>query len=144
MRCIRPVPSSSRSCFGALLLVLLMANSGCGGRGNVTGKVTYKNKPVTWGQIRFEGSDGATRQGSIDKDGSFIVEDLALGEAKVAVESPNPKSITLVSKGDRPPAPAFPDVPNWVALPIKYEAVTKSGLTFPITRGENKIDVDLK
>jgi hypothetical protein len=105
--------------------------------------VTFKNKAVPWGQIIFEGSDGASRQGNIDRDGSFLVEDLATGDAKVAVMSPNPKSITVLSKGDKK-AESFPEVPHWMALPAKYEAVAKSGLVYQIKKGENKIDVDLK
>jgi hypothetical protein len=126
---------------GAVLVALSMV--GCAGRGNVSGKVTYQNKTVPWGTILIEGSDGGHRQGSIEKDGTFYVEDLATGEAKVAVNSPNPKSITMMAKGDRPPQ-KFPDVPGWFAIPTKYEAVDKSGLVYTIKKGENKIDIELK
>ncbi len=128
---------------GSLALLLALALIGCGGRGSVTGIVTYKNKPVPFGQVLFEGSDGASRQSNIDKNGNFLVEDLAIGDAKVAVMSPNPKSITILTKGDKKPE-AFPEVPNWMALPAKYETIAKSGLTFPIKKGENSINIELK
>jgi hypothetical protein len=128
---------------GSLLLLLALGLIGCGGRGSVTGIVTYKNKPVPFGQVLFEGSDGASRQSNIDKNGNFFIEDLAVGDAKVAIMSPNPKSITILTKGDKKPE-TFPEVPNWMALPAKYEAVAKSGLTFPIKKGENSINIELK
>lgn len=131
----------SSSVAGAVLLALSMV--GCAGRGNVSGKVTFQNKTVLWGTVLIEGSDGGHRQGSIERDGTFYVEDLATGDAKVAVNSPNPKSITLMTKGDRPPQ-KFPDVPGWFAIPDKYGAVDKSGVVYTIKRGENKFDIELK
>jgi PHD/YefM family antitoxin component YafN of YafNO toxin-antitoxin module len=139
------VSACSQRCWPRVnvMLLLTLALSGCGGRGSVTGTVTYKNKPVPFGQVLFEGSDGASRQSNIDKNGKFFIEDVATGEAKVAVMSPNPKSITVLTKGNKK-AESFAEVPNWIALPAKYEAVAKSGLTFPIKKGENTINIDLK
>jgi len=128
---------------GAGAIVLALSMVGCAGRGNVSGKVTFQNKSVPWGTVLIEGSDGGHRQGSIEKDGTFYVEDLATGEVKVAVNSPNPKSITLMTRGDRP-ALKFPEVPGWFAIPTKYESVDKSGLVYTIKKGENKIDIELK
>ncbi len=143
MRFNRLVPRCNRWQSSLLMMVLALAICGCGGRGSVYGKVTYKNKAVPWGQVLFEGSDGATRQGSIDKDGGYLVDDLAVGEVKVAVMSPNPKGITVMSKGNKQPE-KFADVPNWFAIPPKYEAIAKSGLVYTIKKGENPIDIDLK
>jgi hypothetical protein len=71
---------------------------GCGRQGNVSGKVLYQNKPLVFGRILVEGSDGTARHGNIEKDGTFYVDGVATGEARVAVNSLNPKSIQLLTK----------------------------------------------
>lgn len=133
----RPLPLR----VAALFLVFVCV--GCEGRGNVSGKVTYNNKVLQFGQVMFEGKDGGTRQGSIGKDGSYAVQDLAVGDAKVAVNSPNPKSIIIVVKGDKKAEP-YPPVPGWFAIPPKYETMENSGLSYTIKKGENTFDINLK
>ena len=134
----RPV----RPAAGALLALAVL---GCG-RGDVTGKVTYDGKPLVFGTVQFEGSDGSLRQANIDKDGSYTVRDVALGEAKVAVSSRNPNSsdFTPIQKEGSPPPPPRTEVQGWFPIPPKYEATYTSGLTYTIKRGENKIDIELK
>jgi hypothetical protein len=125
---------------GVLLLVVL----GCQGKGDVSGKVTYQDKAIVFGTVLFEGSDGNTRQGNIEKDGSYCVRGVATGEAHVAVNSPNPKAISLVSKNpDRKPEP-YPDAPGWFQIPKQYEAPSTSGLTYKIKGGSNEINIELK
>lgn len=126
-----------------MLLVLVIA--GCGGRGSVTGKVTFNSKALPFGQVMFEGSDGETRQSAIGKDGSYTVSDLATGQAKAAVNSPNPQSIQIVVKGDKKRGQeSYPPVPGWFPIPSKYNSVDQSGLSYTINKGENTIDIDLK
>jgi hypothetical protein len=129
----------------ALALLALVA-LGCGGRGNVSGKVTYQGKPVVFGTVLFEGSDGSLRQGNIGRDGSYTVRDVAMGEAKVAVSSLNPKSsdfVPMQREGGKPPPPR-PDVPGWFPIPEKYDAPFTSGLTYSIKGGDNEINIELK
>ncbi len=88
------------------------AVTGCAGQGDVPGKVTYKGKTLVWGTVQLEGSDGKIAQGNIEQDGSYSVRGVAIGQARVAVNSPDPKSITLVVKRGKAPQP-YPDVPGW-------------------------------
>ena len=125
---------------GALLMLVV----GCGGIGDVSGTVTYKGKPLPWGTVLFEGSDKAISQGNIEADGSYIVPGVAIGEAQVAVNSPNPKSIQLLTKNPNQKPEPYPDVPGWFAIPKQYEKPATSGLTYTIKGGENKIDIELK
>src|SRR5262245_15296898 len=76
-------------------------------------------------------------------DGSYTVRDLAVGEARVAVNSPNPRSIVLVpNKDPSKKQEPYPDVPGWFAIPAKYENQDTSGLTITIKGGWNKIDLE--
>jgi hypothetical protein len=125
--------------FGLLALVAL----GCQGTGDLSGKVTFQSKPVVFGTVLVEGSDGKIAQGNIEADGSYAVRGVALGQARVAVNSPNPKSITLVAKRGKTPQP-YPDVPGWFPISKQYEKPSTSGLTYEIKGGTNAINIELK
>ena len=137
-------PSRGASRFrliAAALLVLMLV--GCG-RGDMSGKVTFQGKPVVFGTVMVHGKDGL-RQGAIQPDGSFTVHDIATGEARVSVNSPNPKSIDLYpNKNPNFKQEPYPDVPGWFAIPGKYGEVETSGLTYTIRGGNNAIDIELK
>ena len=128
---------------GAAVLALVVA--GCQSHGNVTGKVLYKNKPVVFGTVLVQGSDGNARQGNIGTDGSFTVRGVAVGSVKVAVNSPNPRGITLVPPKDpNKKQEPYPDVPGWFEIPKKYDSVSTSGLSYQIKGGGNAIDIELQ
>jgi hypothetical protein len=137
--------ASARSRFRpvAWISFLTLAVLGCQGRGDVSGRVTFQNKPLKFGTVLIEGSDGNAGQGNIEADGSYFVPGITTGQARVAVNSPDPKSITLVGKRDKKPEP-YPDVPGWFAIPKQYEKTATSGLTYTIKGGTNKIDIELK
>ena len=138
-----PVRPLFRPALGLGLLALVAA--GCGGRGDVSGTVSYKGKPLVFGTVLFEGSDGSLRQGNIASDGSYFVSGVAPGEAKVAVSSQNPKSsdfVPLVRESGKP-RPPKPEVKGWFPIPEKYDTPFKSGLTYTVKRGANKIDIKL-
>jgi hypothetical protein len=128
------------SLIGLLALVAL----GCGGKGDASGTVTYKGKPLAFGTVLFEGSDGNLRQGNIGPDGGYSVAGVSTGEARVAVNSPNPKTITLISRTETEKPQSYPDVPGWFAIPKQYGTPAKSGLTYKIKAGANKIDIELQ
>jgi hypothetical protein len=116
---------------------------GCAGRGDVSGKVTYQGKPVVFGTILIQGRDGP-HQGNIERDGSFTVRGVPVGEVRVAVNSPNPKGIQLYpNKNPQYKQEPYPDVPGWFGIPKKYESVESSGLVYTIKGGMNTIEVEL-
>jgi hypothetical protein len=134
------------ACRPLLPAVVLAFVAGCGSRGDVSGKVTYQGKPLVWGTVQFEGSDGMIKQANINDDGTYSVRGLATGEAKASVSSINPKSSDFqprVVEG-RPPPPPRPEVKGWFPIPGKYDTPHKSGLIYTIKSGENTIDIDLK
>ncbi len=126
--------------------LLLLAAAGCGGRGDVTGTVTYKGKPLVWGTVQFEGSDNLIRQANIQSDGTYAVQGVAPGEAKVAVSSINPKSSDFQGRQaeGRPPPKPRPEVKGWFPIPEKYDAPYKSGLVYTIKSGPNTINIELQ
>ena len=76
---------------GCLLsLGLLAIVGGCGKSTQVTGKVTYQGRTVVHGSVIFLGADNKARSGVIEPDGSYAVEGIRLGEARIAVISRAP------------------------------------------------------
>lgn len=139
--------SAARSAFRPVVAAALVALAvGCAGRGDASGKVTYQGKTLVWGTVQFEGSDGTLKQCNINPDGTYSVQGLAAGEAKVAVSSINPNSSDFqprVVEGRPAPAPR-PQVKGWFPIPAQYDAPHKSGLVYTIKSGANTIDIELK
>lgn len=77
--------------FAVLPAALAAVAVGCGaGTGDVAGTVTYKGRPVVHGTVTFVGADGRPVAAAIGGDGSYTLSGVAVGEAKVLVDSPRP------------------------------------------------------
>ena len=139
------------------IAIAALSAVGCGGgTADVSGKVTFKGKPVVYGTVVVVGSDGIPKSGAIQPDGTYRVSGVTLGAARLAVTSPRPPgSQTAPKKQGRdvdddekprpdPPPPAPPEViQNWVAIPEKYGDPAKSELTVEVKSGSPH-DIDLK
>ncbi|HEY7328328.1 MAG TPA: hypothetical protein VH592_11840 [Gemmataceae bacterium] len=78
-----------------LLLPLIVFAVGCGGsEGSVSGKITYKGKAVTGGEIRFHPES---------KSGNFATEIKSDGSYSVSKVPPGPAKITITTFGTAPP-----------------------------------------
>jgi hypothetical protein len=142
--CSTPVRSFLRT--GIAIAFLTLAALGCGGRGDVSGKVTYQGKALVFGTVQFEASDGTIKQANIEPDGSYVIPGVPVGEAKVAVSSENPKSSNfqpLQREGQPPPKP-LPEVKGWFPIPSGYQDLSKAKLTYTVKSGKNTYDIDLK
>src|SRR5260370_19769623 len=114
--CSAPVCSLCRR--AAAVVLITLAAIGCGGYGDVSGKVTYKGKALVWGTVQFEGSDKMVKQDNINSDGTYSISGVATGEAKAAVSSINPKSSDFQvrqAEGTPPPKPR-PEVKRWFPI----------------------------
>ena len=132
-----------RPAVGIGLLALFAA--GCQSKGHVSGKVTYKDKPLVYGTVLFVCSDGASVQAMIQRDGSYSADGLAVGEAQVAVNSPNPKGIGIFTTWKNPAKKPPPlEVPGWFEIPARYGDVGTSKLAFTVKGGANTFDIELK
>jgi hypothetical protein len=94
----------------------------------------------------MEGSDNLLRQGVINSDGTYVVRNLAAGEARVAVSSINPESgdFQPIIKGNQKPPPPRPKVKGWFPIPEGYQDISKPKLTFTVKSGQNTWDIELK
>ena len=131
-----------------VMALLTFAVVGCG-RGDVSGKVTYKGKNLVWGTVQLEGSDGLVKHGNIQRDGTYSIKSVATGTAKAAVSSINPTSSDfqpIHREGQPPPQviQARKEIKGWFPIPAKYDRPFNSGLTYEVKRGENTIDIDLE
>jgi hypothetical protein len=138
--------------FAGLAVLLGLACAGCGpGKGDVSGRVTSNGRPVVTGTVSVLGSDGLLRSGDIGPDGTYRVEGVAAGPAKVAVTSPDPwdeyQKLVKVQKSkgaaDRIKPPAI-DKKDWFPLPKAYEGPEQSPLSFTVQGGANEYDVPLR
>jgi hypothetical protein len=135
--CLRPA--------GVIALLMLVV-VGCAGRGDVSGKVSYKGKALVFGTVQLEAADKTFHQANIESDGSYSIPGVPVGEARVAVSSANPQSSRFqpLVRGERPPPPPRPPVPGWFPIPEQYEDINKSRLTYSVKSGANTYDIDLK
>jgi hypothetical protein len=130
---------------GVAIGLLTLAVAGCQSRGDVAGKVTYKGKPLVYGTVLFVGSDRGSVQGIIQSDGTYSAPGLAIGEAQVAVSSPNPKIIGSMATWKDPKKKPKPlEVPGWFEIPARYADSITSNLTITVKGGSNTFDIDLK
>jgi len=127
-------------------VLLAFAATGCARQGDVSGKISYKGKPLVWGTVQFEGSDNLLRQANINSDGTYTVRGVAVGQSKIAVSSINPQSSDFQTRQveGRPPPKPRPKVQGWFPIPDKYDAPYKSGLVYTVKRGENTYDIELQ
>lgn len=119
--------------------------SGCGEpTTRVSGKVSYRGKPLPSGTITFFCSDNkVVRSCQIGADGSYAIEKVPVGMAKISVSTPPPPPALSAevakmapSGGSTPPKP--------ISIPINYNDPEKSGLTYQVPKGDQPHDIDLK
>lgn len=122
--------SVGRLALAAALLVL----AGCAGKGQVSGTVKYKGKPLSAGTITFYDRTNRAVSGAI-KDGSYSVEQVATGPVRVTVAAPMP----IYMVGDKPPPGPKPPI-----LPAKYADPEKSGLGWEVQSGAQTHDFNLE
>lgn len=126
--------------------VLVSAAIGCGQSSttvgpkqdaSISGKVTYKGKPVTDAIISFESTDRGA-YGTPFKDGTYSVSKLASGEFTITVNPvAAPPKMEPTADGKIPEAAKRDDVPQ------KYRSAATSGTKTTVKAGANKFDLDM-
>jgi hypothetical protein len=152
-------------CGAGILGVLLLSSSGCNkgpkGKSIISGKVTYKNAPVTGGSVSFHASGGATELTSINPDGTYSIG-CAPGQAKVTVETESAKATSgEMSKEMENRMKGMPKDKQeefkkameyqqknsggvgYVAIPKKYSNKDTTPLSYDIKDGNQTIDIEL-
>src|SRR5262249_29351275 len=146
MSSLRSTPVRSFFRPGVAMAFLTLAAVGCGGRGDVAGKVTYKGKPLVFGTVQFEASNKTIMQANIEPDGSYSIRAVPVGEAEVAGSSDNPQSSAFqpLRREAMPPQEPLPEVVGWFPIPTEYQDLSNPKLAFTVKRGKNTYDIDLK
>ncbi len=134
------MPRSLSRITAVLLLGCVAIASGCGAPpvGTVSGKVSYKDAPVSEGAVIFQNADGTvSMSANLGTDGAYTVTSadrngLPPGEYKVAV-SPSKigsgETPLAIAPGEAPPPPP--------AIPAKYHSIETSDLTASVKAGDN-------
>src|SRR5689334_22127745 len=82
-----------------LPLLVVAALSGCGNRGaTVTGKVSYRGRPITSGSVIVRNADGTAESGVILPDGSYSVAGVKPGHISFGIFSPDPAHARSILK----------------------------------------------
>jgi hypothetical protein len=141
-------------CAFCLMLVSLLWGLclGCGGSSKmaaISGRVTYKGKPVAKASVSFTPVEGAGRAGSglTDSSGYYTLGTLTTNDGV----APGKYRVAIIARGpDRPPkagetGSGMPGemMPGDPIIPPKYFAPDTSGLTFEVKRGSNRANFDL-
>lgn len=127
--------------------------AGCGPSvGEVSGTVTYKNAPLKSGTVTLMTKGGAM-QGAIKEDGTYVVANVPLGDAKVTVVcNDDARMLKQVqeasakargSKGGPVGGSSFVK-PNFSLIPEIYNDLSNTPLQTNIKRGKNIYHIDLK
>ena len=124
-----------------LLLMLTVAAIGCGKRGPelapVTGKVTFKGKPLPFGTVIFMPESGKTSTGNIQPDGTFRMvtsdrgDGAAVGKNKVRIACFTNQDPSKKGAGPAGIALGKPLIPQ------KYLSPETSGIEVEVQSGSN-------
>ena len=133
--------------FAGLLTLGCSSESPTPEMAEVSGKITYKNKPLPGGTVVFQTTDGKNRGvAPIMADGTYKMKS-PLGEVQAAVVT-RPPSAESMSNLEKRPAVREVHMPSNVdpktLPPTKYERFETSGLSFTIKQGANTIDIPLE
>lgn len=140
---------------GFLTLTLSLAVAGCGGGGSkakVSGKVYYKDAPLKGGNVTFVDSNKQSYLAEIQEDGSYEIEKIPPGEAKISVETESLKPPNAMVLKNRPPAAEEggykpPDyaarAKRFVPIPPQYSDPEHSSLTYTVKSGKQEHDIKL-
>lgn len=135
----------------AILGPAFLFASGCGGSGEVAGKVTFNGKPVVVGTVLILASDSLPYSAPLGEAGAFVVPKVPAGKALVAVVSRNP-ALTRPArprpgKADTTPGPAKDAVKaladKWFPIPERFSQLEQSGLELIVKPGPNAFDIAL-
>src|SRR5262249_26091982 len=122
--------------------------------GRVSGKVTYKGRPVTSGSVIFTpakdkgGAGGHIATGNIQPDGSYTLttfdtgDGAILGQHIVTIESRGHAAMTGPPIDPKTNRPKY--VPAKSATPEKYGSLEKTPLRYTVEPGTKTINLELE
>ena len=145
---------------GSLLGMVLFGCNGGPRLGKVSGRVTFKGKPVPTGTIMFHPDAGPAAVGAIGSDGTYTLTTIKSGDGavvgshRVTIQATtvgpgslaDPKSfeeeMELAQRKDPKAKVLVPGKVNWL-VPEKYSRPDTTDLTAQVQSGTNTIDFPL-
>lgn len=136
-------------------LLLAVAAAGCAPQtGWLSGRVTYRGKPLESGCVSAVDAAGEFRSVAIGAGGTYRIPELATGPASLAVSSPDPVKVEAgikawsagrVRMGEKaaPPPPATKPA-DWFPIPARYERPESANLSADVRPGANVRDIVLE
>jgi hypothetical protein len=130
--------------------------SGCGGPGDLTGTVRYRDQPLPYGTVQARGADGLVREAPVGPDGTYTISGLPLGPAALSVTCRAPREVDRTparAAGGRSASDARLSQPagrtvdrtaETSLIPAVYSDLDRSGLSFTLQPGANRCEIDLK
>jgi hypothetical protein len=119
------------------LAVALLALAGCfGGKGEVSGIVTFDGKPLPGGMVTFIPANGKPESSRIGEDGAYRVTNVPAGRVQIKVVTQPP-----VEFGTGEP---FLPLGKYVAIPERYSDPERSGFTWEVKRGKQEYNLTLE
>lgn len=131
-----------------LLFAVASMAAGCDTpKGEVSGVVKYKGKPLSAGTVAFFDKDSRPVTSQIAADGTYHVYKVPVGLARITVSTPAAvdNSRAQMPKGMKIPEgmPGIPSQFQGVAIPQRYNDVEKSGLTHEVQKSSQTYDINL-
>jgi hypothetical protein len=150
----RKTVRGSATFLAALVGLTALVNVGCGGgKGEVSGEVTYNGKPIPWGRITFVSQVGNRKAiSSSIRNGAYQIKDCPAGPVKISVESFKAVARNAkvrpqgMAKGFKPPESEEPPpeaVGKHLAIPLKYGNSDSSGLEYTVRSGSQSHNIPL-
>ncbi|QJX00852.1 carboxypeptidase-like regulatory domain-containing protein [Frigoriglobus tundricola] len=138
-----------------LTVAVIAFLSGCGGSGDLTGTVRYRDQPLSSGTVQVRGADGIVRSAPIESDGTYTIPNLPTGAVAVSVTCRDPREVEYSrakAAGGRggPPTSAakaggkVASQEGFSLIPAAYSELERSGLGTTLRSGPNRYDIDLK
>ena len=101
------------------------------GKSSVTGKVTYKGKPLADGSVTLVSDGGVIVVALIEADGTYKAEGVKPGVYKVTINPP------IAAGGEEKKA-------KIVKIPEKFKRIKTTPLTYTVVEGRQNHDIDLQ
>jgi hypothetical protein len=127
--------------------IILTTVGGCGKGAKLSGKVHFQGRPVLSGYVTVLNGDGTAVSGVIQPDGTYSVDGVQRGKAKIGLASPDParaRSIIKKPKTKDGPARTAPGTDGWYPLPAHLADPQKSGIEVEIGDSIVPFDIAIK
>lgn len=122
-----------------LAVAILFLVTGCGGTGDVTGKVTLDGQPLPGGLVTIYDSQEKNLSSMISADGSYTVAGVPLGKGDIIIQTVEPYGNPI-----NPLDPPREWFGKYVKIPLRYKDRGKSGFTIDVKRGIQQLDLPLQ